>query len=223
MDKHPRGAFTDDPALVGAAAAGTRENGQFLTTKFFGMKINQYMHDHGISQRDAGQGRGQELPQRRAEPECVPAQADLRGGDPRLADAELPADAVHVLRARRGRRRGRACAAPTSRTATPTSRSTCGRSRSAPAATAPSRCTPRALPSRRTSRRRCTRRRGRIRDGRHRHRGRRRDPAAGHRRRRRGHPHGRERVLRRRRAGEAARRRRHRDRRRACRSTPTAG
>jgi acetyl-CoA acetyltransferase len=25
------------------------ENGQFVTTKFFGMKINRYMHDHGIS------------------------------------------------------------------------------------------------------------------------------------------------------------------------------
>ena len=51
---------------------------------------------------DAGQGGRQELPQRRAEPECVPAQADFRGGDPQLGGAELPADAVHVLRARRG-------------------------------------------------------------------------------------------------------------------------
>jgi acetyl-CoA acetyltransferase len=25
------------------------ENGQYVTTKFFGMKINRYMHDHGIS------------------------------------------------------------------------------------------------------------------------------------------------------------------------------
>jgi acetyl-CoA acetyltransferase len=25
------------------------ENGQYLTTKFFGMKINRYMHEHGIS------------------------------------------------------------------------------------------------------------------------------------------------------------------------------
>ena len=63
---------------------------------------------------------------------------------------------------------------------------------------------------------------GRLRAGRHRARGRRRHPAPGHRRRRRGHPHGRERLLRRRRAGEAHRRRRHRDRRAACRSTPTA-
>ena len=33
--------------------------------------------------RDARQGRGEELPQRRAEPERVPAQAAVRGGDPR--------------------------------------------------------------------------------------------------------------------------------------------
>ena len=58
--------------------------------------------------RDARQGRGQELPQRRAEPERVPAQADVRGGDPRVADAELPAHAVHVLQPRRRRGRGRA-------------------------------------------------------------------------------------------------------------------
>jgi acetyl-CoA acetyltransferase len=25
------------------------ENGQYLTTKFFGMKANRYLHDHGIS------------------------------------------------------------------------------------------------------------------------------------------------------------------------------
>ena len=56
--------------------------------------------------RDPREGRGEELPQRRVEPERVPAQAALRGGDPRVADAELPADAVHVLQPRR-RRRGR--------------------------------------------------------------------------------------------------------------------
>ncbi|GAC1635118.1 MAG: thiolase family protein [Mycobacterium sp.] len=27
------------------------ENGQYLTTKFFGMKANRYLHDHGISQQ----------------------------------------------------------------------------------------------------------------------------------------------------------------------------
>ncbi len=49
MDKHPRGAFTDDPAKL-ALPAWYAENGQFVTTKFFGMKANRYLHQHGISQ-----------------------------------------------------------------------------------------------------------------------------------------------------------------------------
>ena len=94
------------------------ELGHFVTTKFFGMKINKYMHDHGISPRDAREGRRQELPQRCAQPERVPAQAAERGGDPRFTDAELSADAVHVLQPRR-RRGGRACCAgPSTRDAT---------------------------------------------------------------------------------------------------------
>jgi len=49
MDKHPRGAFTDDPAKL-ALPAWYAENGQFVTTKFFGIKANRYIHEHGISQ-----------------------------------------------------------------------------------------------------------------------------------------------------------------------------
>jgi acetyl-CoA C-acetyltransferase len=48
MDKHPRGAFTEDPALVGMPS-WYAENGQYLTTQFFGMKANRYLHQHGIS------------------------------------------------------------------------------------------------------------------------------------------------------------------------------
>src|SRR6195952_2941296 len=50
LDKHPRGAFTEDPALVGMPR-WYAENGQYLTTQFFGMKANRYLHEHGISQR----------------------------------------------------------------------------------------------------------------------------------------------------------------------------
>ena len=50
LDKHPRGAFTEDPALVGMPS-WYAENGQYLTTQFFGMKANRYLHDHGISQQ----------------------------------------------------------------------------------------------------------------------------------------------------------------------------
>src|ERR1700757_1241722 len=49
LDKHPRGAFTDDPAKL-ALPQWYAQNGQFVTTKFFGMKANRYTHDHGISQ-----------------------------------------------------------------------------------------------------------------------------------------------------------------------------
>src|ERR1700735_3816055 len=49
LDKHPRGAFTEDPALVGMPS-WYAENGQYLTTQFFGMKANRYLHDHNISQ-----------------------------------------------------------------------------------------------------------------------------------------------------------------------------
>lgn len=48
LDKHPRGAFTEDPALVGMPR-WYAENGQYLTTQFFGMKANRYLHEHGIS------------------------------------------------------------------------------------------------------------------------------------------------------------------------------
>lgn len=48
MDKHASGAFTSDPVDYGAPS-WYGEMGFFLTTKFFGMKINRYMHDHGIS------------------------------------------------------------------------------------------------------------------------------------------------------------------------------
>ena len=50
MDKHLPGAFTSDPVHY-CAPSWYGENGQFLTTKFFGMKINRYMHDFGISSR----------------------------------------------------------------------------------------------------------------------------------------------------------------------------
>jgi acetyl-CoA acetyltransferase len=49
MDKHPRGAFTGDPAKL-ALPQWYAEGGQFVTTKFFGMKANHYIHRHGISQ-----------------------------------------------------------------------------------------------------------------------------------------------------------------------------
>ena len=50
MDKHPRGAFAADPSVAGLPA-WYGQTGLFLTTHFFGMKINRYMHDHGITEQ----------------------------------------------------------------------------------------------------------------------------------------------------------------------------
>ena len=125
---------------------------------------DQQVHDRprhlGV---DAGQGRGEELPQRVAEPERVPAQAAVGGGDPRVDDAELPAHAVHVLQPRRRCGRGRAlqgrARAPLHRHA----RSTCGRRRCARGGSARSRCTARGSRSSRRWGRRSTRRARRTR------------------------------------------------------------
>jgi len=48
FDKHPRGAFAADPSVAGLPAWYGR-TGMFLTTHFFGTKINRYMHEYGIS------------------------------------------------------------------------------------------------------------------------------------------------------------------------------
>ena len=56
-------------------------SGLALTTQFFGMKINRYMHEHGITAADARQGRRQGVPQRCAQPDGLATQAAERGGD----------------------------------------------------------------------------------------------------------------------------------------------
>ncbi len=48
VDKHDRGAFAADPLEYGCPS-WYGAAGHFITTKFFGMKINRYMHDHAIS------------------------------------------------------------------------------------------------------------------------------------------------------------------------------
>jgi acetyl-CoA acetyltransferase len=48
FDKHPRGAFAGDPAVLGLPA-WYGETGLFLTTHFFGMKANRYLTLHDIS------------------------------------------------------------------------------------------------------------------------------------------------------------------------------
>jgi acetyl-CoA acetyltransferase len=48
FDKHDRGAFNADPESLGIGA-WYGEAGLMVTTQFFGMKIQRYMHQHGIT------------------------------------------------------------------------------------------------------------------------------------------------------------------------------
>jgi acetyl-CoA acetyltransferase len=48
FDKHPRGHFNADPEVHGLPS-WYGEMGMFVTTQFFAMKIQRYMHDHGIT------------------------------------------------------------------------------------------------------------------------------------------------------------------------------
>ena len=158
LDKHPRGAFTDDPAKL-ALPQWYAENGQFVTTKFFGMKINHYMHEHGISQETLARVAAKNFRNGALNPNAFRrkpiSEEEILG----VADAELPADAVHVLRARRGRGRGdhvpRRHRAQVHRQAGLRARHRDPH----PHASAPTRCTRRRRRSTRTPRRRCTPRR----------------------------------------------------------------
>jgi len=49
FDKHPRGAFAVDPLSHGIGK-WYGDVGLMLTTQFFGMKIQKYMHDYGITE-----------------------------------------------------------------------------------------------------------------------------------------------------------------------------
>ena len=48
FDKHPRGAFDPDPGFLGLGK-WYGDVGLMLTTQFFAMKINRYMHSYGIT------------------------------------------------------------------------------------------------------------------------------------------------------------------------------
>jgi acetyl-CoA acetyltransferase len=54
FDKHDRGAFDADPRALGLGE-WYGEVGLMMTTQFFAMKIQKYMHDYGISERTLAQ------------------------------------------------------------------------------------------------------------------------------------------------------------------------
>lgn len=50
FDKHPRGAFDPDPEILGLGK-WYGDTGMMLTTQFFAMKIQRYMHEFGITRQ----------------------------------------------------------------------------------------------------------------------------------------------------------------------------
>jgi acetyl-CoA C-acetyltransferase len=54
FDKHPRGAFQNDPADW-SLPAWYGEDGLMVTTQFFGAKLQRYLYDHGIPRRTLAQ------------------------------------------------------------------------------------------------------------------------------------------------------------------------
>ena len=76
-----------------------------MTTKFFGMKINKYMHDHGISAETLARVAAKNYRNGVLNPKAFRRKAISE--EEILASPMLnhPLTAVHVLRARRGRRR----------------------------------------------------------------------------------------------------------------------
>ena len=202
FDKHPPGAFNPLPEDWGLGY-WYGETGLMLTTQFFAMKIQRYMHEHGISESTLAKVAAEGVRQRRAQPERLAPHAAVGGGDARLADGQPPADAVHVLLAGRGRGRARAGArrarAERSRARPVYLRSVAFRTRRFGSFEVFSPSLPiddGAVADDRGGG-------GRVRAGRHRPRGRRRRPAPGHRVRRRDHAPRRDRPLRARRAGGA--------------------
>ena len=123
MDKHARGSFKADPSLANMPA-WYGDNGQYITTKFFGMKINRYMHDHGISTATLAKVAAKNFRNGALNPKAFRRKPMAEEDILAVADAQLPADPVHVLRPRRGGRGRRAVPGRHRATATPTRRST---------------------------------------------------------------------------------------------------
>ena len=86
-----------------------------LTTQFFAMKIQRYMHDHGISDSTLAKVASKAFRNGALNPNAWRRQPLTRGGGARLQDGQPPADAVHVLLAGRGRRGARPAPRPSAR------------------------------------------------------------------------------------------------------------
>ncbi|MCH2457479.1 MAG: thiolase family protein, partial [Henriciella sp.] len=84
FDKHPRGSFNPDPVRYGLPQ-WYGETCMMLTTQFFAMKIQRYMHDYGISTKSLAK---------------VAAKAFHNGSKTPHASRRTPMDADTVLQSR---------------------------------------------------------------------------------------------------------------------------
>ncbi len=210
LDKHPRGAFTDDPAKL-ALPQWYAENGQFVTTKFFGMKANHYLHKHGISQETLAKVAAKNFRNGEKNPNAFrrkPISEEEILNSPVL---NYPLTQYMFCAPDEGAAAVIMCRGDIAHRFTEKA-GVCEGHRDPDAHLRRLRGARDIRAARRGRVADGVRRQGRLRGGGHRAGGRRHRAAAGHRRGRRGDPHGRDRPVRRRRTGEAARRRRHRDR-----------
>ena len=139
-----------------ACRGGTRENGQYLTTKFFGMKANRYLHDHGISQQTLAKVAAKNFRNGALNPNAFrrkPISEENILDSPVL---NYPLTQYMFCAPDEGAAAVVMCRADIAHRYTVEARSICGPWKSAPAATVPTRSTPRSRRSKRTLRRRCT-------------------------------------------------------------------
>ena len=199
FDKHPQGAFNPSPADYGLGD-WYGKTGMMLTTQFFGMKIQRYMHEHGISRETLAKVAAKAF-RNGAKNENAWRRTPL--SEDQILDAPMLADPLtQFMFCSPGEGGVALVLAAAERARALTDRPVYLRSavlRSRPFGSFevfnPGLAAERgASPSRR-------RRRRRVRDGRHRARRDRRRPGPGHRVRRRDHAPRRVRLLRRRRAG----------------------
>ncbi len=114
------------------------ENGQYLTTQFFGMKANRYLHDHHISARTLAKVANKNLRNGALNPNAFRRKPIAE--DDILNSAMLNYPLTQYMFCAPDEAPPRwSCVAPTSHTATPPNRCTSRQWRSAPAATGPMR------------------------------------------------------------------------------------
>ena len=205
-----------------ASASGTAQTGLMLTTQFFAMKIQRYMHLHGISAGTLAAVASKAFRNGALNPNAWRREPQLAGGGRGVEDGQPSADAVHVLLARRGCGGARAQPRRPAPTATPTRRCSSRPPSSALGGSARFEVfspwlSPESAPGPTVDAARAAFEAAGVASGRRRRRA---DP--GHRGRCGDHAHGRDRAVQGRRARGADPRRRDRDRRPCCPSTPTA-